>query len=61
MKKKNAPKLDAKLFVPTIEDEKRVAGILSELFSSKVGIGLSDGSVVPGTRDKMKVVAKGKK
>lgn len=43
-----------KLFKPTIEEEKEVAKKLSQLFSSKVGVQLSDGTVVPGERDKMK-------
>lgn len=44
-----------KLFKPTIEEEKEVAGKLSKLFSSNVGVQLSDGNVVPGERDKLKV------
>jgi hypothetical protein len=44
-----------KLFKPTIEEEKEVAAKLSELFSSKVGVKLSNGTVVPGKRDKLKV------
>ena len=44
-----------KLFKPTIEEEKEVAKKLSQLFSSKVGVQLSDGTVVPGERDKLKV------
>ncbi len=44
-----------KLFKPTIEEEKEVAANLAKLFSSKVGVQLSDGTIVPGHSDKLKV------
>lgn len=44
-----------KLFKPTIEEEKEVAAKLVKQLSSKVGVQVSNGTVVPGERDKMKV------
>lgn len=45
-----------KLFKPSLDEEKEVAAKLAELFSSKVGVKLSDGTVVSGERDKLKKV-----
>ncbi len=42
------------LFKPTLQEQKEVASKLSKLFSSNVGVKLSDGSVVPGERDKLR-------
>ena len=44
-----------KLFKPTLDEQKEVTKKLSGLFSSKVGVKLSNGTVVPGERDKLKV------
>ena len=50
-----------KLFKPTLEEQNEVASKLAKLFSSKVGVKLSDGSIVPGERDQLKVVKNQKK
>lgn len=39
-----------KMFKPPLEDETRVANELSKFFSRRVGVGLSDGSVIRGKR-----------
>jgi hypothetical protein len=46
------------LFKPSLEDQKRVAEELAGHLSSKVGVVLTDGSVVRGNRDQMKVTSK---
>tara|TARA_R110000868_G_scaffold163031_4_gene395164 strand:+ start:570 stop:731 length:162 start_codon:yes stop_codon:yes gene_type:complete len=48
----NYPK--PKLFKPSLEEQKEIASKLAGLFSSKVGVKLTDGTVIPGERDKLK-------
>ncbi|MEM6525947.1 MAG: hypothetical protein AAF693_19265 [Bacteroidota bacterium] len=43
-----------KLFKPSLEEQREVAKELAGLFSPKVGVKLTDGTVVPGERGKLK-------
>lgn len=44
-----------KLFKPTLEKQKEVAYKIATQLSNDKGVILSDGTVVPGTRNKLKV------